>query len=93
MKTLEQIKERISLKENFYSYGHFLQKIKSGSVKGIDIDRMIDKIGKIYAKKVAEDVRRRCAENARTIKTGNSGSWYDASVNKDSILNTEIILP
>lgn len=28
-----------------------------------------------------------CAEAARTTKTGNSGSWLDASVNIESILS------
>jgi len=36
------------------------------------------------------DLRKRCAENARTIKMGNSGSWFDASVDKKSILNTSL---
>jgi len=26
------------------------------------------------------------SENAKTQKTGNSGSWYDAGINKESIL-------
>lgn len=30
------------------------------------------------------------AEKAKTKKTGNSGVWYDASVDKDSILNLKI---
>ena len=29
-----------------------------------------------------------CAENARIMKIGNSGSYYDAGVNPKSILNT-----
>ncbi|WP_417444623.1 hypothetical protein [Joostella sp.] len=47
----------------------------------------IEEIAKRYAKEVLQCA----AKNARTVKNGNSGSWYDASVDKQSILNTKLL--
>ena len=47
----------------------------------------IENIMKEYAKEVACEALKNAAENARTNKVGNSGSWYDAGVDKQSILD------
>lgn len=40
-----------------------------------------------YAKTKCQELLEIVAEKAKTKKTSNSGSWYDASVDKDSIIN------
>lgn len=42
---------------------------------------------KSYAKEKCQELLEIVAEKAKTKKNGNSGSWFDASVDKDSILN------
>jgi len=46
-------------------------------------DEWINKIAKAFAKECLTEAARK----AKTHKTGNSGSWYDASVDPQSILS------
>lgn len=80
MKTLEQIKDEVA-KENG------LGKLVTGHLV-----KYFDQVAKRYAQQVAEDVRRRCAENA-TIDYAGYEEPYSPYVDQNSILNTEIILP
>ena len=47
----------------------------------------IENIMKEYAREVAREALKNAAENARTNKVGNSGSWHDAGVDRQSILD------
>lgn len=91
MKTLEQIKDEVA-KGIGYSDYEGMASVTFGVANKV-IRSLIDEVSKMYAQQVAEDVRNRCARNAKIVKTGNSGSWFDGSIDKRAILNTEIVLP
>lgn len=49
-------------------------------------------VAKLYAQQVAEDVRQRCSDNAELVPEGHFNG-FGGTVDKETILNTEIILP
>ncbi|WP_396180278.1 hypothetical protein [Flavobacterium sp.] len=48
---------------------------------------VIKEVMKEFAELKCKELLEIVAEKAKTEKSGNSGSWYDARVDKDSILN------
>lgn len=51
-----------------------------------EADRTPENIAK-QVKEAVTSALKEAAEKAKTKKTGNSGSWHDASVDKESILS------
>lgn len=77
MKTLDQIKDDLAHEYGFKTWRDmYLYTL-------ISADKLIDEVAKRYAAEAIQEA----ADRARTKKTGNSGSYYDASVDKQSILN------
>jgi hypothetical protein len=91
MKTFEQIKDEVA-KEIGYSDYEGMASVTFGVANKV-IRSLIDEVSKMYAQEVAEDVRKRCAENAdETLEMCSSENNPSTPVN-NSILTTEIILP
>jgi len=55
--------------------------------EGFEIVNAMKEFGKECRDKAIDETVKSCAEAAKTIKSGNSGSWLDASVDKQSILS------
>lgn len=85
MKTLEQIKNDYALSKGYLSWKSLL------STLSFNTD-FICKYENEVMVLVQKECLKRASENAKTIKSGNSGSWYDASVNKESITNENNII-
>lgn len=82
MKTLEEIKDEVAQELGFLDWEEMFYE------DGYEIgDNGIDEVAKRYAKEVAKEALRNASENAKTIKNGNSGSWFDAGIDKQSILS------
>lgn len=76
MKTLLNVKDEVAQE---FGYGDWDESYLWDDVT----NSMIDEVAKRYAAEAIQEA----ADRARTKKTGNSGSYYDASVDKQSILN------
>ncbi|MDE5530445.1 hypothetical protein KRE43_12790 [Elizabethkingia meningoseptica] len=84
MKRLEEIKNEVA-KEFGYSDFHNSTFCRKTDVK------ICDEIAKRYAREVAQASLEKAAKQAKTFKSGNSGSWLDASIKKESITNEQNI--
>jgi len=70
------------IKKIIVDKGNFEHIAKTGSINGSLYHSIKDAL-----RKARIDTIKQCAERANTHKTGNSGSWFDASVDKKSILS------
>lgn len=99
MKTLEQIKDEVAneLHKCTFKQAYLL-------VSVLKYDEIINEVVKRYAQQACEDLRERIAENATMnyhcghFKTNTQTRYQqigdsNVQVNREGILNTEIILP
>lgn len=86
MKNLEEVKEEVSFKYNFLSWDDLMDYVYSKAYE--DPEKYYNEVAKRYAQSVAEDLRERIADEARLEPNG-----MLLQVDKQSILDTEIILP
>jgi hypothetical protein len=91
MKTLEQIKDEVAVD---YGYSDFEDMESNILFEGHDTEDMpaFDAIAKDYAQQACEDLRERIAEKSFEMYK-ESGFTNTGMKVKQSILNTEIILP
>jgi len=81
MKTYDEILKEVC---NFFEYG----------LPDDEMMMMVYKRAAIkYAEEISKDAVYRCAENAKIKEHFNNGSWVTMHIDKESILNTKIILP
>lgn len=86
--TLQKIKSDYANEQGYLTWGLLLEDV-TGTV--VLLNHM-NEIAVRYAKACVIASLEKAAENARTWKTGNSGSWFDASVDKPSITSPENIV-
>ena len=55
-------------------------------------DERVFAVVKAYAQSAIDEIKEEIANKAKCIKSGNSGSWYDASIDKESIRSVTIEL-
>lgn len=77
MKTLSEIKDEIAKSHGYKSF-YEMQ---------FPYDMVCEEDINLIAKHYAEEALKEAAKRAKINKTGNSGSYLDASVNRQSILN------
>lgn len=96
MKTIEEIKNEVSVKHGYESFYFMLLHMYAGESKPIDVSDIISEAMQEYAKQCCEEQKNACAENAE-IKTisecvvnSDEGYFdgYRVIVDKESILNT-----
>lgn len=86
MKTLQEIKDEVAFEYDWIDFVCF-----KADCDITDIEIVYDEIAKRYAKEVAKQALINASENARIIKSGNGGSFQDASVCKMSITDEKNI--
>ena len=84
-KTIQQIKDEVALANRYKNFERFQDHIDSGQIYPSGVDDVYMEV----MRRVCELQKRQCANDAKTIKTSNSGSYYDASVDKQSILTAK----
>ncbi|MCL1655451.1 hypothetical protein M2T79_02500 [Elizabethkingia miricola] len=85
MKRLEEIKNEVAKDFGYESFEHFDD--KSTFSYDHKTPQIIDAIATIYACEVAQASLQKAAEQAKTFKNSNGGSWLDASIKEESITN------
>jgi len=85
MKTLAYFLNKVCLDTVGHVWFHNLHKLTPDVMQPI-----IDEAANLYAQQVGEDVRQRCLENAAPYY---NEEFETFSIDKNSILNIEIILP
>jgi hypothetical protein len=84
MKPFDHYKDEIARKYGFKDY-------EEVSISPVMMD-ILEEAAEAYAKDACEEQKQACASKARTFKSGNSGSWLDAAINKESILSTPNVI-
>jgi len=101
MKTLDEIKDELAKEYGHDDFESLLWAMADGEGNaGLKwFEKVLNEVARIYAQQVAEDVRQRCAENAKIkekyipVDDPYYGEEIRYVVSKQSILNTEIKLP
>lgn len=80
MSRLEQIKNEVARLKSFNNYSDVL-------INGCNtqINEISNEAAKIYAKECSQASLEKASRIAKTFKNGNSGSYRDASIDKESI--------
>ena len=88
MKTYTEYLDEVSKEKNHLTFHHVCTHCGTFMIHSV-----AEESAKRYATEAVKEALEKASENAKTMKSGNSGSWYDASIDKQSIINTKIELP